>query len=287
MSGIPVRHIPENKMEPVLSGSFSIRKLEELSQGKEVKENLHRHDFFYVLIITSGSGTHEIDFISYKVTDNSVFLMRPGQVHQLNLEAGCTGYLVQFKNDFFYSHNLQYKELLRKVSHKKICAFEQKNFIRLISILDYMFEEFSEKKEGYEEVIKSNLGVFFIELIRQRRNKEGVILTANDYAQEKLEKFLDLLEVNITVSKQVAYYCDKLNISLYQLGTITKSLLGKTPSDLISAHLILEAKRQLLATSNQINQIAYDLGYEDTSYFIRFFKKHTGHSPESFRNLSK
>jgi len=55
----------------------------------------------------------------------------------------------------------------------------------------------------------------------------------------------------------------------------------------ITDHIILEAKRQLLATTSQINQIAGGLGYEDVSYFIRFFKKHTGHSPEAFRQKFK
>ncbi|HRW99910.1 MAG TPA: AraC family transcriptional regulator [Cyclobacteriaceae bacterium] len=47
--------------------------------------------------------------------------------------------------------------------------------------------------------------------------------------------------------------------------------------------MLLEAKRYLLATSNQVNQIAFQLGYEDVSYFIRFFKKLTGNTPEAFR----
>ena len=51
--------------------------------------------------------------------------------------------------------------------------------------------------------------------------------------------------------------------------------------------MILEAKRNLLATSNLVNQIADDLGHEDVSYFIRFFKKHTGYSPEAFRQNFK
>ncbi|MNX81047.1 HTH-type transcriptional regulator ChbR [compost metagenome] len=63
--------------------------------------------------------------------------------------------------------------------------------------------------------------------------------------------------------------------------------MDKTPSELINEHLLLESKRQLLATSNQVNQIAYNLGYEDVSYFIRFFKKHIGLSPEAFRHNFK
>jgi len=68
------------------------------------------------------------------------------------------------------------------------------------------------------------------------------------------------------------------------LNAITKSALGKTCSDLINEYIILESKRYLLATSNQVSQIAFHLGYDDVSYFIRFFKKHTGHTPEAFRN---
>jgi len=78
-----------------------------------------------------------------------------------------------------------------------------------------------------------------------------------------------------------------MNLSPYQLNEITKSSIGKTASELINEHIILEAKRYLLATPNQIKDIADHLGYEDTSYFIRFFKKHTGHSPEAFRHNFK
>ena len=78
-----------------------------------------------------------------------------------------------------------------------------------------------------------------------------------------------------------------LNLSTYQLSAITKGVLGKTPSEVINDYIILEAKRYLLGTSDQVNQIAWHLGYEDTSYFIRFFKKHTGFSPDAFRTNSK
>ena len=78
-----------------------------------------------------------------------------------------------------------------------------------------------------------------------------------------------------------------MSLSAYQLNNITKTTLGKTASDVINDHIILEAKRYLLATSEQVNQIAYHLGYEDTSYFIRFFKKHTGKTPDAFRSNLK
>lgn len=282
MGTIPVRSIHDTTKEPLLLGNFAIRTIESLSEEKDIVESLHRHDFFYVLVIKSGAGSHEIDFIPHQVTNNSIFFMKPGQVHRLTLKAGSTGYLLQFKNGFSPS-----QELLRKLSHKSTCTLADSSNDRLIVLLDDIVKEFLEEREGYNEVIKANLSIFFIELLRLRRNKESKTIAANQYPQEKLDKFFELLDTGIVQFKQVAHYADKLNLSTYQLGAVTRSLLDKTPSDLISEHIILEAKRQLLATSDQVNQIAYYLGYDDPSYFIRFFKKHTGHSPESFRIISK
>lgn len=93
-----------------------------------------------------------------------------------------------------------------------------------------------------------------------------------------------MLERDFASRKQASQYADLLNLTAYQLNSITKKTLGKTCSEVINDHIILEAKRLLIATSNQVNQIADQLGYEDPSYFIRFFKKHTGISPDAFRN---
>jgi AraC family transcriptional regulator, transcriptional activator of pobA len=287
MANIPIRHIQQTQKEPDLSGSFSIRDIKALLDEDDMIQELHRHDFYYLLVLEKGSGSHEIDFTTYEIYDHSIFLMRPGQVHQLTLKAGSTGYLVQFKNDFFYTQNKLSQELLRKVSHINFCSLVGNGFKKMEAILAYISKEYSEKQEGYQEVIKSNLSIFFIELVRHRQNKKITPNNNSQYLQEQLENFLALLEVHITKNKQVSHYADMLNISTYQLNTITKTSLSKTPSELINEHIILESKRQLLATSNQVNQIADYLGYDDISYFIRFFKKHTDYSPEAFRNKFK
>jgi len=155
------------------------------------------------------------------------------------------------------------------------------------SILSQALKEYTDKVKGYQEILKANLSIFLIELLRQRQNKAIPNVKATPYAQEKLEQFLELVEANSNTNKQVSQYIDLLHLSSYQLSAITKALLNKTPSEIINDYIILEAKRQLLATSNQVSQIAYNLGYEDASYFIRFFKKHTTLSPETFRQNSR
>lgn len=287
MEKIPIRHIRSSNNEPTLSENFSIRDVRHMLAGNDMVQELHRHDFYYVLALKKGLGSHAIDFISYPVCNQSVCFMRPGQVHQLTLNAGSTGYLMQFKTDFYFPHDTISQQILRRASNKNFCQRDSKEFKKLFAILTSIFQEYNQQQENYQEVIKANLGIFFIELVRHRQNRESATNKKNTYAQDRLEEFFGLLEKDIATHKQVSHYADRLNLSSYQLNAITKETLGKTSSELINEHIILESKRYLLSTSNQITQVAYHLGYEDVSYFIRFFKKHTGHTPESFRNNFK
>lgn len=134
-------------------------------------------------------------------------------------------------------------------------------------------------------MIRANLDILLIELIRQ--NCKGDPTTTISYTQEKLDEFLELVNTHLATHKQVSQYAAMMNLTPYQLNAISKTSLGKTCSQVITEHIILESKRYLLATTNQVNQISWQLGYEDVSYFIRFFKKQTGYSPEQFRQNSR
>ncbi len=283
MKSIPIRHIKSPPREPNLYEDFSIRDIADMLVGKDMTQELHRHDFFFILLLKKGSGNHKIDFNSYKACNDVIFFMRPGQVHQLNLKAGSTGYLLQFNRDFYRPSDKAAGQLLRKASNKSLCQLDSKSVKRLLVIVTSIFQEYRDKQEGFQEVVKANLGIFLIELIRNRQSDKSPTSVTNPYQQERLEELLELLEIHISTHKQVSHYADMLNLSSYQLNAITRKTLGKSCSELINEFIILESKRSLLATSNQINQIAYQLGYEDVSYFIRFFKKHTGQTPEVFR----
>ena len=213
--------------------------------------------------------------------------MRPGQAHQLTLRSGTTGYLLEFTQDFYAPSARSAIEVLRRVSYKPLCHLHPAGIDPLFSILANIAREYSARQEHFTTVIQAELDILFIELLRQSRNPQSHSTTENEYALQKLEELQQLIEQHLTTHKQVAFYAAKLHLTPYQLNAITKTTLGKTGSQLITDHIILEARRQLLATTNQVNHIASELGYEDPSYFIRFFRKHTGHSPESYRHNFK
>jgi AraC-like DNA-binding protein len=284
MKTIPLRFINSNPKALNEFENFSIREIAELVENNDLVQDTHRHDFFFILALLKGKGDHTIDFIPYKIKNYTIFFMRPGQVHQLNLKAGSTGYLIQFKKDFYLKNDKDSVLLLRKASSKNIQQPDVKTFNKLYLILTEIYRESNAKDEKYAEVINASFNIFFIELVRYQQKFEQDMDIGTVLNQDRLEDFTELLDAHISKNKQPAQYAKMLNLTPYQLNTITKTALGKTSSELINEQIILESKRYLLSTSNQIKEIAYHLGYEDTSYFIRFFKKHTGLSPEAFRS---
>lgn len=283
MKSIPVRSIKLDELTAGLPDTFKIRSIGEMLAGKSMKQELHRHDFYFILAVSRGSGLHSIDFTEYPVADGSVFIIRPGQVHQLQLNAGSQGYLLEFAKGFGLLSPGTGPQLLRKASNRNHCRLNKNDLTALFALLEAMLQEYNLKQEGAERVIKAQLEIFLTWYLRYRQHNEYKPAKATPYQYEKLEELMALLEALVHTCKQPAAYADQLNLSPFQLNSITRKLLGKTVMQLIDNQILLEAKRQLLATSKQVTQIAFDLGYEDVSYFIRFFKKLSGYTPEAFR----
>ncbi|WP_078668486.1 helix-turn-helix domain-containing protein [Chitinophaga eiseniae] len=268
MKSIPVRNIRRGHPR-----DFGIQDLSEMMAGKGMVQELHRHDFFYVLALEKGAGAHEIDFVPYVAGSHAVYFLRPGQVHQLRLKAGSTGFMMQFTAGFCH-----HTQLLRKVGAVNAYVDKEGSVLRVLADI---FREYQQQQAQYREVIQASLHIFLITLLRLQQ--QPAVDNAHTYTQERLEALLDLLETHIHTQKRASQYAAMLHLSLYQLNTVTRAALGKTVSELINGQIILEAKRQLLATTAQVSRIAELLGYEDVSYFIRFFKKQTGVTPEVFR----
>lgn len=287
MDKIPVRHISGIVKEPELSGNFSIRKIEEVLSGGTFIQELHRHSFYFILIINQGSGEHIIDFTPYPVVTGSVFFMRPGQVHRLQLEHTTTGYLIQFNNEFYNPQEKTSRDILNHLGNRTYCKLNEDRFLKTFAILQSIYEESAMQDTLHQQAIQSWLDLLLIDLFRQGCNCGNCNQNCGDYAYRKLEELVSLVNRHLAESKQMNFYADKMNLTPYQLNAVIKATIGKTFTGLVTDTVILEVKRQLLATSNQINHIALDLDYEDVSYFIRFFKKHTGYSPEAFRNNFK
>ncbi|WP_196890403.1 helix-turn-helix domain-containing protein [Aureivirga marina] len=280
MSKIPIRNISQNKKLISFENHFRIRRLENIQIGKDIFEKYHRHNFYYFLFIEKGKGEHSIDFETISVENYSVFIVHPQQVHQLDLKSNRRGFLIQFTDLLFFKNNEEIHVIFQNLQHENYFQLETTTFLNIKSHLEEILKEITTKNEKYLEAIYFHLYLIFITLTRNSNND---FLKESSQQKLQFEQLFQLIKTNFKQEKNISFYKEKLHLTSYQLNKLSKKFTDKTCSELIVSENILEAKRQLIITSKQIKNIAFHLGFEDVSYFIRFFKKYTDFSPQSFR----
>lgn len=278
---IKTRYINNLSDESLKFNNVVIRTLAEARKKGPISQKTHKHDFFYMLFLKDGKGKHEIDFVDFPVQPNSLFLMAPGQVHQLYLEDNSIGYMMGFEIGFYPSQNESF-QIFQKA--KKLNYFNiPLGKLQIVSnLFENIHKEYNLKNAQSLFLIKSYLDILFVQLSRIIEKEGGF---AGDFHEsEKSEELINLIEKNFKLWKNAAQYAEELNISISSLNSLTKGIYNKTCTQLIQHRILLEAKRLLIVTNLQISEISYELGYEDPSYFIRFFKNKIGVTPKVFRN---
>ena len=102
--------------------------------------------------------------------------------------------------------------------------------------------------------------------------------------RELFNRFMMLLEKDCKISRDVNYYAEKLNISSKYLTNIVSQVTGHTPKTIIDQYVILQLKLHLKRTTQSIKEMAWEFHFADVSFFCRYFKKHTGLTPQQIRS---
>ncbi|RYU91981.1 AraC family transcriptional regulator [Mucilaginibacter terrigena] len=212
MQKIPIRQLGRSQEIHPSAERFKIRRIEDIVGDRDLVHGLHRHNFFFILAVRNGEGTHEIDFTSHTVRDNSLFFLRPGQVHQLYLKAGSSGYLAEFNTEFYNPKEPLSNQRLKRASSKNFCGLDETRFAKLDTILASIFNEYTLREDAYEEMIRSSLKIFCIAYTRQGSNYTENRVATGTYAQDRFEDFLGLREKHIATHKQVSEYVDLMNL---------------------------------------------------------------------------
>lgn len=102
--------------------------------------------------------------------------------------------------------------------------------------------------------------------------------------RELFNRFMMLLEKDYKISRDVNYYAEKMNISSKYLTNIVNQVTGHTPKTIIDQYVILQLKMHLKRTTQSIKEMAWEFHFADVSFFCRYFKKHTGLTPQQIRS---
>ncbi|MDH4474666.1 MAG: helix-turn-helix transcriptional regulator [Fluviicola sp.] len=246
----------------------------------------HKHDFYLTVLITQGTGFHEIDFERYEVQAGAVFFMQPGQTHYWEFSPNVEGviffhsmayYQWQFPNsqlsDFPFYFSRRNKPFLQLTDSETPKIADQFNRI---------LQEFCADLPYRYSKIGSLLHCLYIDLSRRYAVEEPQnVIHIQPYAQ-RFKTFEETLNRDYKAEKSASYYAAQLHITIKHLNRICKEVTGKTSTEIITERVLLEAKRLLSTGSMNLNEIARELGYEEYAYFSRLFKQYCGESPRDF-----
>jgi AraC-like DNA-binding protein len=239
-----------------------------------------------MVFFTNGSGLHEVDFDQFGIKRGSLFVLQPGQMHHWSLSEDIEGFVIIFSQElynlYFGQKKINEYNFYHSIHNRPEMVFEENEIPNLLPYFDLLIQENNHENKFQLDKMLNLLDCIHIEI--SRKYSETYSHQAHSY-NIKINTFEMLLEQYFRMEKLPSFYAEKLNITLKHLNRICNEILQKTATEVITDRVILEIKRMLIDKQLSINEIAFAVGYEDYSYFSRFFKKQTGISPTEFRNI--
>ncbi len=248
---------------------------------------VHTTDYFEIIIFSEGQGNIEIDTNTVAITRGLFLFISPYQKRRWHTDrSSITGYYLSFEkdflNDFFADHFFVYR--LQYFFHPKVSPYfitETRLFSFENDIFSEIEHEFCHFQKDSPHLLRAILYYILIKLNRIYCNYHELPYETdiNNHAYQ----FKAYLEKHIHQKQRVADYAALMQISRVSLNTAVKKQFGQTAKDMIKERLIIEIKTTLRYTRKTVTEIAYDLHFSEVNNMIRFFKAHTGQSPNQYR----
>lgn len=255
----------------------------------------HVHSFYEILWFQEGTGHHTVDFVEYDVKPGTIFFISPGQVHHFDRKDGYKGVTIKMCTDMLKNSTSNESGVDKMfLKYNTFHAYDSVPYynidaqtsVMLKPLVDAMEEESCRYGEfGNIDILKSLLCIFLVKVERHGATESAYRLETMKPSHQLFVRFRRLVEQEFTRMHTVQEYSDHLNVAVRTLHKSVNECSGKTPLAIINGRIILEAKRMIRYTNLMIKEIATELGYEDSSYFVKLFKRETGYLPSDFREM--
>lgn len=244
----------------------------------------HRLSFFALLIVTKGTGSHQIDLKEYSLEVGAVLKIAKGQIHAFQKEAQYEGFLLIFTEDFVL--NYFSKSSINIISHlynyhisKPLTHDKTLNEAFLNQLL---LELKAENTYAQKNIVAALLDLYLLRI--ERKSHTNKLQNHNLKQYQTFIQFKNLVESKYTTTRNVKDYADMLFISTKYLNQVIKVFTLNTAKSFIDGYVILETKRAIVSSEKSLKEIAFDIGFDEVTNFSKFFKKRMEISPKEFKN---
>lgn len=270
---------------------FSISSIQASRQFIKFPKDNFKRTFYALIFITKGfcKATDNLNAIIQK--QNQIRFTAPGKVTSIiELSEDIEGFHCLFDQEFIDT----YSGKIGTLNSYPFFGLDAFSLVDLPTstveffkvVLAKLLNDFNSDYENLKSSICQYLVGILTECERYYDNEvqDIKVLQAADKISYQFAKFV---HTHYLTKRSLTDYADLLHITPKHLTKCIKQATGKTPTAYINQMLVTDAKVLLKETQLTISEIAYQLNFEDPSYFYRFFKKHTAQTPSMFRKWSE
>lgn len=237
----------------------------------------------YFISVTSGSAVVEIDDVSTTLRTGCFVYLNPG--HMIRILTASEDFkvsMISFYFDFLADFPLLLKADLSDFAGKYPCQqLDDKD----MSLIGRYFRFINDRITDDSSGLYVTKGLLFSLILEVSRIYTGQHVTVTvSRTDEMVDNFFSLLHKHFRKEREVKFYADKLCVSDKHLMRSVKKKTGMTIHFWITDFIARESKMMLRSTDMTITEISEKLNFPNSSFFARFFKRHTSMSPTEFRN---
>jgi len=257
------------------------------AESRDIITTTHRAKFYHIIWFQNGNSMHLVDFKPVTITPNTLLFINKDTVQRFDSNTNFEGKAILFTDHFFCKTESDIKYLKESILFNDLFTVAQIKVQNQLKIFADLFQQITdelqnEKDKSQSDILQNLLHNLMLHSERERR-KQNFIEIKKSADLDYVLLLKDLLETNYKNQKQVNFYAKQIIITEKRLNQATSKVLGKTPKEIIDDRVLLEAKRILAHTTQSVKEIAYHLGFEEPTNFIKYFKKHSTVTPIEFR----
>lgn len=256
------------------------------------KAPVHTLSYYDITFITEGEGSFSIDNRTYDVAPHDVVFSKPGEMRKWDTQHIANGYALIFEEEFlssFFRDSLFVQRLAffnaEKTASKLLLPSEL--YARMVQLLHEIKTEIDSYRQEGVHVLRALLYESLMLLNRAYLKGTAAEESKKEAGNAYINKFVRLVADHLREQHTVRFYADRLCITPNYLNEIVSLSLGVSAKQYIRNKVMDEAKRLLVYTELPVADIAFELHFSTTSYFVRCFRRYTGQTPLLYRKVHK
>ncbi|MET3115443.1 AraC-like DNA-binding protein [Pedobacter sp. CG_S7] len=250
----------------------------------------HRHSFFELVYILSGSGRHHVNQHTFDYKSGHLFLITPNDMHRFNVEITTQFFFLRFSNIYVKSKALQIENIqrlefiLQNANHKPGCILKNQTDKSLVRpLIEALVREYENRDLYDQEIIQQLVNTLII--VVARNIAKYLPEKIGDNSDDKIVSILNYIQTNIYEPEKIRteIVCKHFGISSNYLGRYFKKHCGETKQSYITNYKTSLIEHRLRHSDKRISEIVLEFGFTDESHLNKFFKQQRGISPKSYR----